>query len=194
MRTMESSSFRGSSVDMEAMENMNPNGQTTKIDVTRQRFPYCVVWTPLPMITWFFPPIGHMGICNSQGVIYDFGGPYYISEGRMTFGTPTKYMRLDSSQISPEDWDSGVVAANEEYKKKMHNICCQNCHHHTGSALDHMGYGSGTWSQFRLGFDLFLFGKFTSFGAFLRTWLPFILMVVVALTIWLASTNGGEDA
>lgn len=26
--------------------------------------------------------IGHMGIADSSGVIYDFGGPYFISEDR----------------------------------------------------------------------------------------------------------------
>ena len=26
--------------------------------------------------------IGHLGICDSAGIIYDFGGPYYIAEDR----------------------------------------------------------------------------------------------------------------
>lgn len=28
------------------------------IDKERSRYPYCIVWTPLPIITWFLPPIG----------------------------------------------------------------------------------------------------------------------------------------
>lgn len=24
-------------------------------------FPFCIVWTPIPLITWVFPFIGHMG-------------------------------------------------------------------------------------------------------------------------------------
>ena len=28
---------------------------------------------------WFFPIIGHMGICTSTGVILDFAGPYFVS-------------------------------------------------------------------------------------------------------------------
>ncbi len=35
-----------------------------KIDIVRQRFPYCIVWTPLPLISWFLPFIGHTGICR----------------------------------------------------------------------------------------------------------------------------------
>lgn len=53
------------------------------IDVERNRFPYAIVWSPLPLITWFLPFIGHMGICDSRGVIYDFAGPYFIGEDHM---------------------------------------------------------------------------------------------------------------
>jgi hypothetical protein len=40
---------------------------------------------------WFLPFIGHTGIGSSAGVIYDFAGPYFISEDRMGFGWPIKY-------------------------------------------------------------------------------------------------------
>lgn len=39
------------------------------IDKERSRYPYCIVWTPLPLITWFLPPIGgwmslvHVFVC-----------------------------------------------------------------------------------------------------------------------------------
>ncbi len=35
-----------------------------KIDEKNHRFPYCIVWTPLPCISWFLPFIGHTGICG----------------------------------------------------------------------------------------------------------------------------------
>jgi hypothetical protein len=35
-----------------------------KIDIKRSRFPYCIVWTPLPLISWIIPVIGHTGICG----------------------------------------------------------------------------------------------------------------------------------
>jgi Protein of unknown function (DUF778) len=37
------------------------------IDPARQRYPYCIVWSPLPVITWFFPFIGHTGVADSAG-------------------------------------------------------------------------------------------------------------------------------
>lgn len=35
-----------------------------KIDIKNNRYPYCIVWTPLPCISWFLPFIGHTGICG----------------------------------------------------------------------------------------------------------------------------------
>lgn len=35
-----------------------------KIDSKNNRYPYCIVWTPLPCISWFLPFIGHTGICG----------------------------------------------------------------------------------------------------------------------------------
>lgn len=166
-------------------EQLNP-GSSSHINVAKQLFPYCVVWTPLPLISWVFPPIGHMGIASSSGVTYDFGAPYYVSEGKMTFGRVTRYMQLNrKGEVPASNWDRAVENASEDYRKKMHNICIQNCHHHTAHALNLMGYDGGRWGQFRLGLDLFLFGSFTNFSGFLRTWLPFIVMmlIIVAFTV-----------
>ena len=46
------------------------------IDVARSRFPYAIAWSPLPLITWVIPFIGHMGLCDAQGRVHDFAGPY----------------------------------------------------------------------------------------------------------------------
>ena len=42
---------------------------TNKIDPANNKYPFCIVWSPLPVITWFFPFIGHTGIGNSDGVL-----------------------------------------------------------------------------------------------------------------------------
>lgn len=70
--------------------------ETTDLEVVPacNRFPFCVVWTPIPVITWFIPIMGHMGIANSTGVIRDFTGSYCVSEDDMEFGNPTKYWQL----------------------------------------------------------------------------------------------------
>jgi hypothetical protein len=37
---------------------------------------FCVLWSPLPPITWLIPVIGHLGIADSNGTASDFQGPY----------------------------------------------------------------------------------------------------------------------
>ncbi|CAF4620544.1 unnamed protein product, partial [Rotaria magnacalcarata] len=55
------------------------SGFNDRIDMVRVRYPHCIVWTPIPLLTWFFPFIGHIGIARTDGVIRDFAGPYYVS-------------------------------------------------------------------------------------------------------------------
>lgn len=43
------------------------------VDTKRERYPFCIVWTPIPCLTWIAPFVGHMGVADSRGVIYDFG-------------------------------------------------------------------------------------------------------------------------
>ena len=65
------------------------------IDASHDLFPYCIVWSPLPPITFFLPFIGHIGIADSDGVIHDFAGPYTINRGQMAFGSPTRYLQIN---------------------------------------------------------------------------------------------------
>ena len=36
----------------ESMADCSENEIMEKIDITHQRFPYCIVWTPIPLLTW----------------------------------------------------------------------------------------------------------------------------------------------
>ncbi|XP_005991087.1 transmembrane protein 222 [Latimeria chalumnae] len=161
------------------------------LDPDKSRFPYCIVWTPIPVLTWLFPIIGHMGICTSTGVIRDFAGPYYVSEDNMAFGRPTKFWKLDPNKVKasgPNAWDTGVHEASEEYKHRMHNLCCDNCHSHVAMALNLMRYDNSTsWNMVKLCFLVLIYGNYVSVGGFVKTWLPFILLlgavVIISLTL-----------
>ncbi|XP_049568087.1 transmembrane protein 222 isoform X4 [Orcinus orca] len=127
-------------------------------------------WSDLrerPLLTaerWFFPIIGHMGICTSTGVIRDFAGPYFVSEDNMAFGKPAKYWKLDPAQVyasGPNAWDTAVHDASEEYKHRMHSLCCDNCHSHVALALNLMRYNNSTnWNMVTLCFFCLLYGKY----------------------------------
>ncbi|NWU20357.1 TM222 protein, partial [Dyaphorophyia castanea] len=168
------------------MKQFNGGGGAAP-DAERGRFPHCVVWTPIPVLTWLFPIIGHMGICTSTGVIRDFAGPYFVSEDNMAFGKPVKYWKLDPSKVhaaGANAWDTAVHDASEEYKHRMHNLCCDNCHSHVALALNLMRYDNSTsWNMVKLCFFTLLYGKYVSIGGFVKTWLPFILFLGVIVTV-----------
>ncbi|XP_035418243.1 transmembrane protein 222 [Anser cygnoides] len=173
--------------EAEAKMKQFHGGGGAGLDAERGRFPYCVVWTPIPVLTWLFPIIGHMGICTSTGVIRDFAGPYFVSEDNMAFGKPVKYWKLDPGKVyssNPNMWDTAVHDASEEYKHRMHNLCCDNCHSHVALALNLMRYDNSTsWNMVKLCFFSLLYGKYVSIGGFVKTWLPFVLFLGVILTV-----------
>ncbi|XP_042280754.1 transmembrane protein 222-like isoform X2 [Thunnus maccoyii] len=134
---------------------MNYNADFLKSDRKNSRYPFCVVWTPIPILSWVLPFIGHMGICTSSGVIRDFAGSYFVSEDNMGFGRPTKYWKLDVDKVcghGAATWDKAVLDASEEYK----------C--------------STSWNMMNLCLLSLIHGKHVSWAAFLKTWLPFFML------------------
>lgn len=159
--------------------------QMTIIDKTKDRYPFCVVWTPIPLLTWIFPFIGHMGIGLSSGIIRDFAGPYTVSEDNMAFGRPTKYWQLTPSKANGGivGWDHAVTEASEIYKGRMHNLFCDNCHSHVATALNLMNYNTTNWNMVKLAILITIYSKYVSFIGFLKTWLPFSIIIIICVTI-----------
>lgn len=79
----------------------NDRSQLGQIDPRRARFPCCVVWTPIPFITWLVPFIGHIGICREDGVILDFAGPHFISVDNFAFGAVARYIQVNCDEVCP---------------------------------------------------------------------------------------------
>mmetsp|Transcript_28291 Transcript_28291/g.28581 ORF Transcript_28291/g.28581 Transcript_28291/m.28581 type:complete len:169 (-) Transcript_28291:49-555(-) len=159
---------------------MNNNVLTATVPVSpsKNRYPYCIVWSPLPPITWLLPFVGHMGIGNSEGILFDFAGPYTIGVGNLAFGAPTRYVELDPSKCSCASWDEGCEEGCEVYAKRMHNLFCDNCHSHVAKCLNHMNYdGYSRYDMIMLAFWVFFFGKFTGVVAIMKTFLPFTVLV-----------------
>lgn len=70
-----------------------------EVDPTKARFPCCVVWTPLPVVSWLAPFIGHVGICKEDGTILDFSGSNLINIDDFAFGSVARYLQLDRDQV-----------------------------------------------------------------------------------------------
>ncbi|KAL6448261.1 hypothetical protein ACFW04_000320 [Cataglyphis niger] len=171
--------------DIPELSNDSPE-MDLSIHPERQRFPFCIVWTPLPLLTYFLPFIGHMGIATSTGVIRDFAAPYHVSEDNMAFGKPTKYWQLDYTKAkgNVQGWDAGVAEASEIYKTRMHYLCYDNCHSYVATALNLMSYdNSNSWNMMKLAFLILVHGKYVSFLGFLKTWIPFCIIVTIVLVL-----------
>lgn len=109
------------------------------------KYPYALVWTPIPILSWVFPFIGHVGICSGKGIIHDFSGPYTITRQNMLFGWPTKFVPL--SMIDKERYEKSLKTVTSCYEGYvMYNFFTHNCHHYVCSVMnEYSGYGGGAY-------------------------------------------------
>ena len=96
-----------------------------RINVLENSYPRAIVWGPLGPLTCCCPCVGHMGIGDSTGRIHDFAGPYYIGIDDFMVGCVLRYAVIPSDK-DDQAWDESIARADEEYRKRMHNICCDN--------------------------------------------------------------------
>ena len=149
---------------------------------------YCIVWSPLPPITWLIPVIGHLGITDSRGIASDFRGPYYVGDdGRMAFGAPTRALCVKDTLdvIDKEAWDEAIRHANQVYSGRMHNLFCDNCHSHVACALNEMplqAFGIHKWDMLKLALLMFVRGRFLSQRAIYAQFGPFVTIIALVVT------------
>ena len=74
---------------------------SSQLSGVHDRLSYCILWSPLPIITWVLPFIGHLGIADSRGIASDFQGPFFVGDqGRMAFGNPTRALKINLVTLS----------------------------------------------------------------------------------------------
>lgn len=52
------------------MSDIEDNQTMPIIDPALEKFPYCIVWTPIPCITWFLPFIGKLLLVPSVPFVW----------------------------------------------------------------------------------------------------------------------------
>ncbi|XP_022885712.1 protein RTE1-HOMOLOG [Olea europaea var. sylvestris] len=175
-----------------------------QIDPRRSRFPCCIVWTPLPVLSWFLPCIGHIGICREDGVILDFAGPNFVCVDNFSFGAPTRFVQISkekcftiansavhdsNDEIERIDlgrdivtWDDALRKSTQEYQHHSYNIFTCNCHSFVANGLNRLKFQAGGWNVVNLAVFIFLKGQWVSKAAIVRTYLPFIIVLALGLT------------
>lgn len=168
--------------------NNNDDYFISKFDLIKQRYPCCIVWTPIPCITWLIPNIGHMGICNSKGIIHDFAGSYFVSQDNMTFGNPTKYIKLKIKNKDIKKYDECVEKILLRYDKKLvYNFFCNNCHSFVAGVLNEFKYENKiNFGIFNLWWKVNIESKYVNCKGFFKTYLGFfILLLIIGIIVLL---------
>jgi len=160
-----------------------------EIDVARHRYPYSIVWTPIHPITWIFPFVGHMGICDNDGNIHDWGGGL-SNFNNMLFGNPTRYLQLRNPQArdvesgsAAQEWNEAIRRADAVFVDRIHcMVCGSDCHSHVCEALNTLRYGGcAYWQKVPLAAWVFFRARHTSIAGFVSTWLGTLVIVVMYL-------------
>lgn len=162
-----------------------PINSSTKINIEHHRYPYCIVWTPIPLITTLFPTIGHTGICTSNGIIHDFACSYLVSIDNMAFGNPYKYVILSPSETECSNWNKAIKEGDDFYNTQSHDLFCNNCHSHCAYVLNKLNYNNkSTYTMFHIWWMLITKGKYISCKHIIKTYLGFLIIVLLIVGIY----------
>jgi len=164
----------------------NTNDQNSELTIRKEinlkssNFPYCIVWTPIPLITYLFPSIGHTGIGTSSGIIHDFAGSFFVSIDDFAFGKPTKYVKLKLTEQERYNWDRAIEKGDNKYNMEEHNIFINNCHSHVAYVLNQLNYrGKNNYNMVSIWWMLISRGKYVSFCGFFKTYFGFLVIILV---------------
>ena len=154
-----------------------------EINPKLSRFPYCIVWTPIPFLTYIIPSLGHTGIGTSSGVIHDFAGSFFVSVDNFAFGKPTKYFQLDLSEQEKYEFDRAVERGDNKYNMEEHNLCFNNCHSHVAYVLNQIKYkGKTNYTMVHIWWFLITRGKYISICSFIKTYIGFFIFIFI---VWM---------
>ncbi|KAL2317907.1 hypothetical protein Fmac_031783 [Flemingia macrophylla] len=173
------------------------------IDPKIAKFPCCLVWNPLPVVSWLAPFIGHVGICREDGVVLDFSGSYNVNVDDFAFGPAARYLQLDRKQCcfplnlsahtckqgyrhsefgTAITWDDALQSSVREYESKTHNLFTCNCHSFVANCLNRLSYGgSMNWNMVNVGALILFKGHWVGFKSIIRAFLPFVVVACLGV-------------
>ena len=164
-----------------------------RIDPDAQRYPCCLVWTPIHPLTWLVPFAGHVGLGDREGIVHDFAGR--LGRDAMAFGWPARYV-----QLSPKvaDWAKEVERSREEFSRVEYGLFTWNCHSFLAGFLNnsrvalpswtHRAYGC--WTVAGVAGHMIVHGHYLGRGR-LQQWAGTV--VTSGVLLWAALSYGAWD-
>ncbi|KAL3633525.1 Protein REVERSION-TO-ETHYLENE SENSITIVITY1 [Castilleja foliolosa] len=175
------------------------------VDHKKAKFPCCLVWTPLPVVSWLAPFIGHVGICNEDGTILDFSGSNLVSVDAFAFGSVARYLQLDREQCcfppnitghkckhrfahselgAAITWDDAVQSSGRRFEHRSYNLFTCNCHSFVANCLNRLCYGgSMDWNMVDVATLMLFKAKWVGPFSVLRSFLPFITVLGLGIFV-----------
>ena len=133
------------------------------IDRGKHRYPFALVWTPMHPLSWVAPYVGHCGVCDAEGRVIDFAGPYHVRQNNMLFGWPTRCVALDAWRSGADAWDHKLYELVYRYERQSYDFLAWNCHSLVAAMLnaseeprDWLARALGGWTVVGVGW-LFLY-------------------------------------
>lgn len=161
------------------------NIDNNKIFPSKNRYPYCIVWTPIPFLTYILPFIGQTGIANSKGIIHDYSASFFVNIDDFSFGKPTKYLQLDLNEKEKFDYDKAIEKGDLKFRTLIYNFFRNNSHMYVAYILNQIKYkGKSDFSMIYIWWILIWRGKYVSFLSFIKTYIGFfIFLLIIAIAI-----------
>lgn len=176
-----------------------------EIDPKNAKFPCCLVWTPLPVVSWLAPFIGHVGICREDGAILDFAGSNFVNVDDFSFGAVARYLQLDREQCcfpptvaghtckfgyrhteygTSLTWDDALRSSMHYFENKFYNLFTCNCHSFVANCFNRLCYGgSMSWNMVNVAALILFKGRWVDSMSILRSFLPFVVVLCLGIVM-----------
>jgi len=136
--------------DDDDLKLLSTSSATTSSE-QQQKYPLFIVWCAIPILSDIFPFVGHVGITNSDGWIYDFIGDGTIHQSasnNLSFNRVMRVIPLNSINCKhPIDESLRRVMMHYTRTNERYNLFGQNCHDFVGIVLNLSEYeGKDDWN------------------------------------------------
>ena len=123
-----------------SLDENEPNNINNVEDNILDNISCSLVWTSIPVLSYIFPFIGHVGITDSIGRIHDFGSSHYISIDQMTYGNPDKIIHFEITNEEFTRWDKCIHSVSKKFSHKTYSLCGVNGYSYCASVLNKINY------------------------------------------------------
>lgn len=195
------------------LDDINPGRRTQppqlwpldSVDLKKASFPCCLVWAPLPVVSWLAPFIGHVGICREDGSILDFSGSNLVNVNDFAYGAVARYLELDRGQccFPPNmsghtcehayrhmehgvamSWDDALNSTTRHFAHKSFNLFTCNCHSYVANCLNRLCYGGKLkWNMVNVAALIIFKGHWVDTMSVVRSFFPYVAVICLGVVM-----------